>query len=54
MRSQQSPFLMPSFHLPDPFLPIAEPHVFPETKAYIKKKKKKKKAVWVFNLCFPH
>lgn len=25
--SQQSPFLMPSFHLPDLFLPIAEPHL---------------------------
>lgn len=38
MRFQQSPFLMPSFHLPDPFLPIAESHVFPEAKASIKKK----------------
>lgn len=37
MCSQRSPFLMPFFHLPNPFLPIAEPRVFPETKASVKK-----------------
>lgn len=38
MHSQQSPFLVPSFHLPDPFLPIPEPHL-----AFLKAKPQKKK-----------